>query len=47
MTGPMFVRFDVSVVKRTRMTSRLTLELRGEALNAVLSHSLTTSFDIA
>ncbi len=34
VTGPMFVRFDMSVVKRTRLTSRLTLELRGEALNA-------------
>ena len=34
VTGPMFFHFDMSLVKRTRLTSRLTLELRGEALNA-------------
>jgi hypothetical protein len=34
VTGPKFVRFDMSVVKRLAITSRINLELRGEALNA-------------
>jgi Carboxypeptidase regulatory-like domain/TonB dependent receptor len=32
--GPMFTRFDISAVKRVRITERTNFELRGEALNA-------------
>ena len=32
--GPHFTRFDLSVVKKTRITERVNLELRGEFLNA-------------
>jgi hypothetical protein len=34
VTGPKFVRFDVSLVKRIPLGGRANLELRGEALNA-------------
>jgi hypothetical protein len=34
VTGPRFVRFDISLVKRIPLGSRMNLELRGEALNA-------------
>ncbi|MBS1830579.1 MAG: carboxypeptidase regulatory-like domain-containing protein [Acidobacteria bacterium] len=33
--GPGAVRFDLNVVKRVRMTERLTLELRGDAISAL------------
>jgi hypothetical protein len=32
--GPHFTRFDISAVKKTRITERINLELRGELLNA-------------
>ncbi len=32
--GPKFVRFDLSVVKKTKITERINFELRGEFLNA-------------
>ena len=32
--GPMFTRFDMSVIKRVRFTERLSFEVRGEVLNA-------------
>ncbi len=32
--GPHFTRFDVSAVKRTRISERVNLEIRGELLNA-------------
>jgi hypothetical protein len=32
--GPMFTRFDLSVIKRVRFTERMSFELRGEFLNA-------------
>src|SRR6185503_5980256 len=32
--GPSFTRFDLSAVKRTRITERINFELRGEFLNA-------------
>ncbi|MGH9767279.1 MAG: hypothetical protein ACREAB_07575, partial [Blastocatellia bacterium] len=32
--GPRFTRFDLSVVKKTRISERLNFELRGEFLNA-------------
>ncbi|HEY1339484.1 MAG TPA: carboxypeptidase-like regulatory domain-containing protein [Bryobacteraceae bacterium] len=32
--GPHFTRFDISAVKKTRITERVNLELRGEFLNA-------------
>jgi len=34
VTGPKFTRFDLSLVKRTKLTERLNFELRGEFLNA-------------
>ncbi len=34
VTGPMFTRFDMSAVKRFRITERVNFELRGEFLNA-------------
>ncbi|MGH9834362.1 MAG: carboxypeptidase regulatory-like domain-containing protein, partial [Blastocatellia bacterium] len=34
VTGPMFTRFDLSAVKRVRITERVNFELRGEFLNA-------------
>jgi hypothetical protein len=34
VTGPAYVRFDMSVVKHIKLTSRMMFELRGEALNA-------------
>jgi Carboxypeptidase regulatory-like domain len=34
VTGPKFTRFDLSVVKRMKLTERLNFELRGEFLNA-------------
>lgn len=34
VTGPMFTRFDLSAVKRFRITERVNFELRGEFLNA-------------
>jgi hypothetical protein len=33
--GPMFTRFDLSVIKRVRITERTSFELRGEFLNAL------------
>jgi hypothetical protein len=33
VTGPAFVRFDMSLAKRIMMTSRVNMELRAEALN--------------
>ena len=33
--GPIFVRFDASLVKRVRITERMSFELRGEFLNAL------------
>jgi hypothetical protein len=32
--GPMFTRFDISAVKKVRITERVNVELRGEFLNA-------------
>ena len=32
--GPHFTRFDISAVKKTRITERVNLEVRGEFLNA-------------
>jgi hypothetical protein len=32
--GPKFVRFDISAVKKVRVTERVNFELRGEFLNA-------------
>src|SRR5215475_9221314 len=32
--GPHFTRFDMSAVKKTRITERVNLEIRGELLNA-------------
>jgi len=32
--GPMFTRFDLSIIKRVRFTERTSFELRGEFLNA-------------
>ncbi len=32
--GPVFTRFDMSIVKRVRFTERVSFELRGEVLNA-------------
>jgi hypothetical protein len=34
VTGPMFTRFDLSAVKRVKITERVNFELRGEFLNA-------------
>lgn len=34
VTGPMFTRFDLSLVKRVRITETVNFELRGEFLNA-------------
>jgi hypothetical protein len=34
VTGPRFTRFDLSAVKRVRITERVNFELRGEFLNA-------------
>jgi len=34
MYGPHFTRFDISAVKKTKLTERVTLEIRGELLNA-------------
>ena len=34
VTGPVFVRFDLSAVKRIAITQRVRVELRGEFLNA-------------
>jgi hypothetical protein len=34
VTGPKFTRFDLSVVKRVRITENINFELRGEFLNA-------------
>ncbi len=34
VTGPMFTRFDMSAVKRFRITEKVNFELRGEFLNA-------------
>jgi hypothetical protein len=34
VTGPMFTRVDLSVVKRVKVTERVNFELRGEFLNA-------------
>jgi len=34
VTGPRFTRFDLSLVKRVRITERMNFELRGEFLNA-------------
>ena len=34
VNGPMFTRFDLSVVKRVRITERVNFEMRGEFLNA-------------
>jgi len=34
VTGPLFVRFDLSAVKRIAITQRVRVELRGEFLNA-------------
>ncbi|MGH9834361.1 MAG: carboxypeptidase regulatory-like domain-containing protein [Blastocatellia bacterium] len=34
VTGPKFTRFDLSAVKRVRITERVNFELRGEFLNA-------------
>jgi hypothetical protein len=34
VTGPMFTRFDLSAVKRFKISERLNFELRGEFLNA-------------
>jgi hypothetical protein len=34
VNGPGFVRFDLSAVKRVRITERVSFELRGEFLNA-------------
>jgi hypothetical protein len=34
LTGPMFTRFDISAVKKIRVTERFNVELRGEFLNA-------------
>lgn len=34
VTGPMFTRFDLSAVKRFRITEKVNFELRGEFLNA-------------
>jgi hypothetical protein len=34
VTGPMFTRFDLSLIKRVKITERTNFELRGEFLNA-------------
>jgi hypothetical protein len=34
VTGPMFTRFDMSAVKRVKITEKVNFELRGEFLNA-------------
>src|SRR5262249_4668933 len=34
LTGPTYVRFDLSAVKRVRLVGRTTFEFRGEMLNA-------------
>ena len=34
VTGPAFARYDLSVVKRTKITEKVNFELRGEFLNA-------------
>ncbi|HUI57251.1 MAG TPA: carboxypeptidase-like regulatory domain-containing protein [Bryobacteraceae bacterium] len=34
MYGPHFTRFDISAAKKTKLTERVTLEIRGELLNA-------------
>jgi hypothetical protein len=34
LDGPMFTRFDLSLVKKIRFTERVNLEMRGEFLNA-------------
>lgn len=34
VTGPMFTRFDLSLVKRVRFNERFNFELRAEFLNA-------------
>ena len=33
MYGPHFTRYDISIVKKTRITERVNVELRGEFLN--------------
>jgi hypothetical protein len=35
VTGPPFVRFDLAVVKRVPLVSRMTFEFRGELLNVL------------
>jgi hypothetical protein len=35
VTGPMFTRFDLSAVKRFKITEKINFELRGEFLNAL------------
>ena len=37
LTGPNFVNADLSVVKNTKLTERMTVQLRGEAFD-VLNH---------
>ena len=45
VTGPTFVRFDVSAVKRTRIKGRLNFEFRAELLNALNSPYFSPTLD--
>ena len=50
VTGPLFTRFDLSLVKRVRITEAVNFELRGEFLNAfnninVLADTNLTNFN--
>ena len=41
VTGPRYVRFDLSAVKRVKLRGRLSFEFRGEILNAFNNPNFT------
>jgi hypothetical protein len=45
-TGPMFTRFDLSILKRFKITETINFELRGEFLNALNNINFLTDANL-